>query len=265
MKVAVISRDRTSSVGKKSFILTLATVFAKTQRKRVTLMGTESMEDMLSMTEIRSFKSGAASMTVYQALLESASLQDDEIEEYGIRVGAEEVFAFDIFSSTMDRPGLEKLFLTTLKKLHTELTIVNIEGDPDSYFNKCVMDECDLILYAFNASKPALKKVKSYLESLSYEQDLKTGCICLKYDERVISEKKMSSAIQKNARNLMVFPYNPVIAKLGIDGQLNRIGELLISGNPEVIKLRSRILEVMCYMFDSSNRKYIKGVEQWPT
>ena len=265
MKVAVISKDGTASVGKKSFIISLASTFSKTQRKRVTVMATDSMKSMLDMVEQKTKPTGAMSMTVYKALLENAALDDNEIQDYGIRIGVEEVFAFDIFGSTMSRGDLEKLFITTLSKIKTDLTLINVIGDHESMFNKRVLDECDVVLYAFNASKEAFSDVLDYLKGLSYEQQIKTGCICLRYDDRVISEKKMSSMIQKNARNLMVFPYNVVIAKLGIDGELNRIAELVMRGEPETIKLRSRLLEVMSYLFDSSGRKYIKEVSQWLT
>lgn len=262
MKVAVIS-NQSMQTGKSSLILMLASTFARTQHKRVILLSTGDMKDMLDQAYVDYRAENTKSVQVYRAALKTALVSRSSCLDYGMRVGEEEVFAFNLFATTMERNELEELFLATMNTVRVELTLVEVKGGLEDPFNKRVLSECDAILNVFNMSPASLDAVLNYRNNFDTKCVLRTGYVCQKYDANALSESRVAKAIEINKRNLLAIPYNPAVIVKSYNKELNTIGQLVAEGNNAVIDLRMKLLEIMQYLFDDGKYKYIKGVSEW--
>ena len=262
MIVAVISNPSTPS-GKSSFITALATTFAHTQNKVASIFSTEEMSDYLETVTVQARPIGAQSMNVYNALMTNGQLQGEEYYDYANRIGDERVYAFNIFGAHLDQRILEKLFITTLSRCDSELVLVEIAGDYTSPFNQEVINLCHSFIYVANTDNKSFKQIDAYKKTMTFDAFERTGFIFQKYDDKVISEKQVSKRIGIPIRNMLIMNYNPVVQKLALEGEQDRLGQLIASGHGETIKLRMRMLETMQYLFDSPNHKYIKDPSTW--
>ncbi len=262
MKVAVISNNP-GQVGKSSFILLLASLFARTQRKQVTVLSTGSLAEMYAQAAIDNRGQESKSINVYSAFIRAAAVSNDSVLDYANRIGSEEVYTLDIFSAAIKLEDMQELFLTTLNAIKTELILVEIAGDINTEFNHTVMNECDVVLNVFNATRQSMEAVKKYTEEYDERVVARTGFVCQKYDAKGLGEKRIASTAGINIRNMMVVPYNTVVIKKCFEGELNTIAKAITEGNSEVISLRIKLLEVMQYLFDSDKYKYIKGPSEW--
>lgn len=262
MKVAVISNQETQC-GRSSFILLLASVFARSQRKRVSVFSTGSIGSMIGYVDVKTPKTAITSISVFKAMLGTGNVNDKELYDYALRIGEEEVFAFDIFSSSIEDWQLHDLFFKIINKMKTELILIEIVGSPKEEFNKSVLKNVDAVIDIFNHNQKSITAVKEYVENFEQAIVKRTGYVCQKFDPQTIGEKKLSTLIQMNKRNIMLLPYNPVIAKECLNGTLNTVAKYIVEGNNEVINLRIKICEIMQFLFDSPSYKYIKGVNEW--
>ena len=262
MRVAVIS-SRGGQEGKSSLIVLLSILFVRTQGRRVSILSTGSMKELLNTVILKGDLKAAKSVSVFKTIIEGNVCRSDELEDYAYRIGEEGVCAFDLFSSLTDVHELDTVFHNTLEKLNADLVLIEVNGDLNEERNKAVLDSTDAILYVFNHSCQSIADLKGYRSV--YDQSIvrRTGYICQKYDEKVLGEKKLGKLLGVNARNLMVFPYNPVIVKESIDGKLDTVARFVCQGHHEVVGLRSRIMEIMQFLFDSPDHKYIKEVSEW--
>lgn len=262
MKVAVISNEP-SQTGKSSLCVLLASLFARTQHKRVAIFSTGDLASLFSLVQYDNRATQSKSVGVYNALLQSAAIDADGIYDYAYKIGKEEVYGVNIFSATMDTEGLDKLFLTSVDRINADLVLVEVQGDINEEFNKRAIDRCDAILNVFNMSMKSINAVKDYINSYDTRAVLRTGYICQKYDAKALSEKRIASGVGIGQRGLILIPYNPIIINYGYMGMLNTLAKEIALGHAEVINLRSRLLEIMQFLFDSPNHKYIKGVDTW--
>jgi hypothetical protein len=207
--------------------------------------------------------SGLKSVNVYNAAIKSALASQTDILDYAYRIGDEEVFAYDIFSSTRDSDDLDSLFVTTINNLKAELIIIEINGDINSEFNTKIIKECDAILNIFNCNMASMDAVKEYKDTFDKHCVLRTGYICQKYDANTLSESRVAKAIDNNRRTLMTVPYNGSVIVESYNRNLNSLAALIAKGDASVIALRMKLLEIMQYLFDTGKYKYIKGIDTW--
>lgn len=262
MKVAVISQEQTS--GKSTFMCLLGGIFSRSQSKNVAIMSTGSAQENMSIVDIKDTSKELRSIHVFRALLDSDAITNTELFDYGFRQGEENVFIYDVMGTVMDDDEKKELFFETLSKVPADLTLVEIKGNIKEPFNMKVINACDAVLYVFNHSKTSIDNVRAYIDDPKLASiAIRTGYVCAKYDRNVIGEKKLGTLMKMNARNIMLFPYNSVVAKKAIEGDLSDIVYNIMKGDNEVLVLRSKFLEVMQYLFDTDRFKYIRGIEEW--
>lgn len=261
MKVAVISNH--DQVGKSSFIITLASVFARTQKKKVVLLSTGSMQGLFDLANIDMRGAADKSVHVYKAVLQTAMINPSQCLEYALRVGNNNVYAYDLLSSVMDSDEEEKLFLTTLNNMKVDLTIVEIQGDLNDPFNEKVINECDAIFNVCTTSPASMKAVREWRNTYNKRVVERTGYVCQKYDSDTVSENRICKEIGINKRNFIVIPYVKDIIMLSYNKQLDEIAEMIVEGRSSVVNLRMKILEAMQFLFDNGGRKYVKGISEW--
>lgn len=274
MNIAVISSPGIAS-GKSSFISLLATTFASTQQKRVAIFSTGDINELISLNETMDNASLIKSANIYRAQILSSSIREEEIWDYGFRLGEGEVFAFDIAPRTLPINEQVEVFEKTLARVKAPMVLVEIQGDPTEDLNKHILKICDVVLYVFNFNPKDIKVVKHFmgnadpqvikekLNTLDPNIVYKTGYICQKFDNCATSEKEVAKLLNVDSKNVMQVPYNPVVAKLCMQGRLNNAARLIVKGSHEIVALRPKLLEVMQYLYDNQSRKYIKGVDKW--
>jgi len=262
MKVAIVS-NQPGQTGKSVLAILFGTLFATTQKKRVSIFSTGDMKDLYDMVNITSINSQTKSINVYKALMMSASIRGDEIIDYSDRIGDSEVYAFNLFSAKIDSTELEELFLTTLNKCNTELSLVEIQGDLKSEFNQKVLHNCDTIIYVVNPNRASVEQFHKFQEEMPRRVLLKTGYVCQHYNSNILSEKKLAKDMKVNIRDFKVLPESPAVTKAAYLGDLDKLVKSIKEGVPEVLPLRVKLLEIMQSIFDDGNVKYIKGVDQW--
>lgn len=262
MKIAVISQEQTS--GKSSLMCLLGGIFSRSQSKNVAILSTGSAQENMNIVDMRDTSKELRSIHVFRALLASDAISGTELFDYGFRQGEENVFIYDIMGTVMDEDDKKSLFMEALNKLPADLTLVEIKGDIKEPFNYKVINACDAVLYVFNHSKISIENVRKYIDDPKLTSiAVRTGYVCAKYDRNVVGEKKLGTLMKMNARNILLFPYNSVVAKKALDGDLSSIVYNVMKGDNEVLVLRSKFLEIMQYLFDTDRFKYVRGIDEW--
>lgn len=263
MKVAVVSAPEKQS-GKSSFMVLLGNLFAQTQSRAAALVSTEEMSGLLNAVQQKSEKSILSSVSVFEAVLSAGSISLEEVFDYGIRIGEHSCYAFDIFDSNYDREQLNSMLLKTIDAVKTDLTLVEVQGDAYSAFNRSVLEAVDVVLYLFTASNQSISMLHEYQSRYGGSEVLvKTGYVCSMYNPNTISEKKLAKMVGVTVRNLMLFPYNTVVQREALLGKLDTVARFIAAGHHEVVNLRPKLLEIMQYLFDTQRVKYILGVDKW--
>lgn len=261
MKVAVISNP--VQCGKSAFCVLLGTLFAKTQAKITVILSTDKMDDILSAVQVKRDKSVITSVSAFDAALSTGAVRNEELFDYGLRIGENQCFAYDIYDSTYDRQQLDKILLKAIHNLKSDLTLIEISGDLNKEINKQVLQKADVILYLFTTSMNSIKGISDYKQEYPRELTVKTGYICSKYNQNIVGEKMLAKLLNMSVKNIMLFPYNTIIAKEALAGTLETITKFIATGHNEVVNLRPKLLEVMQYLFDTPMQKYIKEANTW--
>lgn len=263
MNVAVISNG--TQQGKTSFVMMLATIFSRTQHRKVAVFRDATTEDVGRMVDLSQVngKSDSKSVNIFRAMLESATLSGDEYYDYALRIGNEEAFLFDIYNSSLEISELDEVFYKTVKRIKSDLNLIEVTGDLSDERTKKILEFADVILYVFNHDRKGLDMLNNYIKEYDYTYQRKTGYVCQKFEKEAVSDKQVAKEIGMNRRNILFIPYNPVIIKESLDGTLDLIAKDVATGLAPVINLRMGFLEVMQYLFDSARVKYIKGVNEW--
>ena len=261
MKVAVISEQ--PQVGRSSFSILLGTVFSRTQMKKSVIFPTNPADELFMLAEPKDVKTSAKSVSVYQAMIGTAAVEDKHLYDYAYRIGEEETYIFDIYGSTMRRSDLNELFHKTLKRVDAELTIIDVSADVKDEETLEILRNVDVILYCFTTNEKSYKAVREYITTVEPNITRRTGYVCLKHDKQAVSDKQVSKEIGIKLREIMFIPYNSVVIKEGLNHNLHSLAKFIAGGHTEVLNLRIRLLEVMQFLFDSGRFKYIKGVNEW--
>lgn len=262
MIIAVMS-EQSTQVGMSSFISLLGSFYAKTQHRKVAILTTGDIHDIMQLNDVKESKELVKSINVYRAIATSNVITDDELFDYGYRLGKEEVFAFENPGGELTIDKQVDSFKEILRRIHAGMTLVEIKGDLNSPINASILAIADVRLYVFNHSRQGMALAKHYRETSSKEAVQRTGFVCLKYDRNVCSEKTIAATLGESIKRVMIVPYNSLIAKKCLDGTLNTMATLIATGNAEAINLRPKLLEVLQYIYDTQTRKVIKGVGEW--
>ncbi len=262
MKVAVISENGRPS-GKTTFCLCLGMLFAMTQGKTSVIFSNGKMDDLFNSVKNKKDKSLLTSVSVLQSVLQSSSDVVQDILDYGVHIGGEQFYAYDLFDSTYDLPYLYETLSMAMRRVKVDLILVEVQGDYRAEEQKRILMESDAVLYLFEPSLKAIAAAKDYHENMPEYIEKRTGYICSKYDSFVTSEKAIAKQVGITVRNLMLFPYNSNLAKEALLGTLDTVPRYIAIGRPEVMNLRIKLVEVMQYLFDSARVKYIKDQTKW--
>lgn len=263
MKVGVCSVNQDGAQGRSSIIMITSSVYSITQNNRVAILSTGDISNFRKSIQISDNTSPSRSTSVYKSMLTSGQLKPEEVMDFGSKIGKEEVYLFDIFSTSLDVTDVNDIFISTLSLLRRELVFVELQGNLDDEFNQAVIDECDAILFIFTPDHKSIESIKTLSETLPKKILRKSGFMCNKYDRDVISEKHLAKLIGIDVKNVLIMPDNKQVKKLSLSGELNKIGMSIVLGEGEVLDMRIRVKEFMSYLFDTKAHKIIKGVEQW--
>lgn len=262
MKVAVIS-DPDSRSGKTVFNIVLGTLFARTQQRTTVLLATDKMNDALESVRVKRNKSLLTSVAMLESVLTGGSTMKSSVLDYGIHIGEDKCYAYDIYDSSYDMEHLNSVLMKAVKKIKAELVLVEVNGSVTGAFEQELLREADVVLYLFNTNLKSLKHLVNYKESMPEEIERKTGYICSMYNPEVIGEKLLAKKIASSVKNVMLFPYNPHLAKEAMNGTLDTVAPHIAKGDALVLNLRSKLLEVMQYLFDTGTVKYILDMTKW--
>lgn len=262
MNIAVISNQETQ-LGTSCFIELLASVFARTQRQRVAILSTGDIKDMYEYVEIKDKASLLRSVSVFQTMVQSSIVSDEEIWDYGTRLGEEEVFAFDVKLNSITDELQIPVYEEALNRIKAVMKIIEVVGSLDNPLNKHILENANVILYVFPHAARPMKKVADYVKNGDPIYLKKMGFVCLKYDRNVIAEKAIANELGIDQKKLMSIPYNSTIPKECINGTLNTLSKYIAKGHMEVLNLRPALLAVMRFVYASKSKKIIKGENEW--
>jgi len=262
MKVAVISSQETQT-GKSTLALLLGSLFARTQARTAVVLSTDKLVEDLKTVRTKKEVSIANSVSVFEAVMSTGAAMGRELLDYGVKVGENECYVFDIFDTQYDRAQLNSLFLKTLNAIEAELVLVEIDNEAGEEFNKEVLTNVDAILYLFTLSPKSIKRMQDWREKMPRYVTSRTGYICSKYDRNTIGEKNISKTIEIPVERILQYPYNANIPKEAFKGTLDTVANCVAYGHEEVINLRPKMEEIMQFLFDSRDFKYIKGASTW--
>ena len=262
MKIAIVTRQRT--IGVSSFCVLLSLVFAKTQARKAAVLSTKNIQTLLDLCDINETQTALKSFNLYQTLLASNAVQGEELFDYAFRLGSVDSFAFDFISDVnVKSKELLQSFKTTMNVVPADMVLVEICGDIFDEFNMSVLENVDAVLYLFECSRHSLSLLEEYKSKMKSHVVARTGYICSKYDREVVNEKRLAAAAGINERSLMQFPYNRKVMRSGFDGSLEECMDLIITGSPETLNIRPKLLEIMQFLFDSGRGQYIRGFDKW--
>lgn len=260
MRVCVVS---TQNNGKSSLSLLTACLFSATQRKTSVLMSTEKMTSDLTMTSSNRPKSVLNSVAVYGEALSSGTFRGDEIFDYGFRIGNAHTYLYDVYDSNIDRGSLDARLVEIFKKIPGDLVICEVSEESPEELKEQLFTTADAILYLFTADYNGIEQVRQFKTKHPPTITMKTGYVCSKYDRMALPEKEIATKVGTDTKSLIIYPYNSAVIQTAFRGKVESLIPKIIRGEPAVLNLRQRLLEVMQYLFDSGSWKYIKGVDKW--
>lgn len=277
MKIAITSD--VPRTGKSTTAMLLGHIFSRTQEKRVAIFSTGDIEELIELTEPRGSFSSLNSTAVLNALLKNNSLNGEELYDYAIRSGEDDVHLFNVFDRTMSLEDAEEILTNTINIVNqsTYMTLIDICGDPKSALNQTIMRDADVILNIFNHDLKSIHAAKESMVALSkkemkteknvkdYSREIafKTCYVCGKYDRNVLSEKKVAGVLGVTARNITVVPYTSSLQSMCLQGAIHKSSSYIVEGHPAFVEYRIKLLEIMQVLYDSGSRKVIRGVSEW--
>lgn len=261
MKIGVMSN--TPRTGKSTVLTALAYTYSRTQKKQVAIFSTGSLESLVKPILRINNKDSAASAGVFRALLETRSLTGNQLFDYAIRGGRDEVFIFDLFDRTKDQSKALDFLHATLDTIRSEMVLVKICGSHKLSGNKLIMDSCDVILNVFNPDMQSINEVVSYAGTLTEAQKRKTIFVCNSLDDRILSEKKVTGMMRKNPIQFSTVYYTPGMIKLFMDGDYSAFADKILTGHEELMQVRGQLEKLMQVLYDDGKRKRIIPIKDW--
>lgn len=261
MKVAVVSAEPT--LGKTTLCEILGGVFSRSQGRDVCILTTGNAVDNIEIVTKYTRSALLDSPHIFKAMITSAGEDKRELYDYGTQAGEEKVFIFDIMSSSMSQPEKEDMFIETMNILPCPLTLIEISGDYKSEFNQKVMSLCDCALVLIDQSKKGIREYRNLYSNLPGMLKLNHAVILAMYNNSIASDKKFQELTKIPMNATYKFPYLPVLKKQSFNEELDKVPYEIVHANSEVVELRTHIQELMSYIFDSPQRKVIRGIDRW--
>lgn len=262
MKVAVISAEPTC--GKSALIEVLGAVYSRSQQRDVVVFSTGDITDNIETITNYEEKNVADSPHIVKSMIEGAEMNDKDLLNYGVRAGQEHVYYFDTNNNSMSPEDKMEFIIGAIEKVPSGLTLVEICGDVESELNRAVMAKCDCSIMLVDPSLKGFRKFKEEANKLPKGAMQMNMAITLsRLDSRTMGDKLLAAKMGINAKQIHRFPYNINIPKLSVNKQLDEIAYKIIIGDSEVVGLRTPMLELMQFIFDSPTRKIIREVSRW--
>lgn len=262
MKVAVISMVPT--LGKSSLSVVLGGVFSRSQGRDAVLLSTGNAEDIINAVSNIKAAGDMDNPHILKSLLDNAGMNPKELLNYGIQAGDEHLYIYDILNSTMSTEEKEELFVSAVKTLPADLTLVEICGDVTNEFNRKIMKLCDCSIILTDTSQKCLSEVDNFIKSLPKgNMQLNAALVVSRHDVNVASDKAISSISGKPLSLLFKFPYNPIIGKLSLQGELDKLAYNIVTGDHGVLNLRMPLQELMEFIFNTPKRKLVRSIDRW--
>lgn len=262
MKVAVISAVPTC--GKSTLIEILGGVYSRSQGREVVVFTTGEARDNINLVENLAKNQALDNPYIIKSMIENATDDADNLRNYGVQAGDEHVFIFDILGSTMSDEDKEEFLLNAIDTIPADLTLIEICGDVTSELNVKVMEKCDCSIILTDISQKGLEAVSRCMAELKVAaMRLNSAIVMSRADAVVASDKKIAQLLKIKTTSLFKFPYNPIIGKLALDGELDKICYKVIVGDHEVAQLRMPMQELMEFLFNTPTRTIVRSMDRW--
>lgn len=260
MKVAILSAVPTS--GKTALLEILGGVFSLSQGRSVGLFTTGSMNEMYEMTTSTTALE-QQSADILRVMIE-ANPYDPMLLDYGVQIGDEHVYAYEISNSESTDEEKVSFMKTALDNIPVDLALIELTGDLHTPMNIEMLKHVDCSLFLIPPTIKAIMGYKDILDSLPRCAALfNMAYVACPINYQVLSDKSMASRMGVKLENLYKIPWNPIIQKLSMAGTLDTICDKIVRGSSDVVNLRESLLELMQYIFDSEEYKIIRGVDKW--
>ena len=262
MKVAVISVGQ--MCGKSSLIQILGSVFSRTHKREVIALSTGDVNDNIDIVKHSDLEEPEPPY-VLEAIFNSVNSEDsDELFKYGVQAGSEHIYYFDISNS--DQPEEEKIeFMEiVLNVIPATLSFIEICGDINSERNIAALEACDVAFIMVPVSRKGARLYKELIGQMpNYKAKINHRVVGSMLDDKICSTKEFASMLDKGVNDILKFPYNDNIPKLSLKKNLDAITYNIIVGDGQVANLRTPLLEMMQYLFDTPSHKVIRGFDKW--
>lgn len=263
MRVAVISAAPT--LGKSTLIEVLGGVFSRSQGRDVVVFTTGDANDNMGIiTNTVPRNTHLDGPYVVKAMIENETENPKSLLNYGTQAGDERVFYYDILNAVMSDEEKEEFLINAIKRIPADLTLVEICGDVTSDLNQKVMNLCDCAIILIDVSNKGIRKYKELMPLLPKgNMQLNVALVMAQINPAITSDKKFAEKLNKKTSDLYKFPYNPILAKSALDGELDKVVYNILVGDYEVVNLRMPIQELMEFMFNTPTRRVIRSIDRW--
>ena len=260
MKVGILSAVPTC--GKTTLAELLAAVFTISQRRTAAIFSTGDLDDLKRSVELHNSDANPKT-DIIRAMIE-ASPQDRMLLDYGIRIGMENVFLYDVLGVDMEEWDKADFLKKAVNSVPVDLTIVEFTGDLNNIVNQEVFKEMDCSFMLVPTTWKAISSYTKVLERMPvcparYNNKLVAAVI----DPKSIGDKKFAQLLGTKTEEVLRFPEGDLIPKEALAAHLDVVGSKIVLGDPNWQFLRTPMYEMMCYLFDTENYKVIRPMEKW--
>lgn len=262
IKVALISTGQT--LGKSCLATVLGGVYSRSQGRNVAIFSTGDATDITDLVDTFSKAGDIDSPHIFKAMVENATEDEKVLFNYGVQAGDEHVYVYNILNASMPMEDKKELLISAIKKVPADLTIIEINGDINNEINQKVLEICDCALWLVDTSLKGVKKYKEIYNSIDIPNIKYNHAIVMsKYNNVIVSDKKFAGLLNVKTAELFKMPYNNMIGKYALLGQLDRLAHNIIIGDCEVVDLRMPLQEIMSFLFNTPTRKIIRSIDKW--
>ena len=237
--------------------------FAASHGRPVALYSTGPMQDFLETVTDDNDQKDLTSPEVIKAMIES-SAGDTALLDYGIKIGFEPVYFYDIMSIDMPLDEKVEFLQEAIKSIPVELSLIEIQGDPESDLNKLILKECDCMILLVPPSVKSLSNWASFANHIPNCMAKYNLCVCgSQVNSDILSDKNMAKRMDLDDKHFYKYPYNIFIPKLSLSGVLDSACEKICKGEPGYVELRRPIYDILSFIFNRPGLNLIRSVEEW--
>lgn len=264
MRIAVVSNP-TRSTGKTALSLLMGYFYPYAVGGKCAYITNKSLSEVLKYTKCSEVETSVEkSISVFSALLRTEAISADEVSDYAYTPNNNgNLMMFDAYNTTENSDVAVGDFLNLLKLLGNTFTVVDLSGGIKSKEVSTIVDACDVILYTFRCNHRDLEDFYVYYNGLSDSEKLKVVPVCTAWDDRGVSKGMVKSKIKLKPNKIEWQPYNQNIEKLMLDGNLELVMKMLVTGENCIIPLRDPIIKLLSLLLDSKQGKVVKEFSKW--